>query len=1531
MVLVVVVGQVCEVHLGKTDRAAIQDDSAPRPRRKWRRRLVWVLVIGPLGLIAGVLMIGQTSVMQIIVEPILEDQLGVEVSTGAINLMPTGEVVIRDAVFKTDTIGHRAGSLIEFDRATISVSWWGVIRGSGQVRSIVIDQPIVRASQDMETGVLNLAALEFKQGSGGGATPAMEIRDGILQIGEHDGDSYHVLKELSIEGRITEQTSDGVSGFEFAALPVEPSLSSSLVTTRGSFGLTGTISKDGIDGVVDGVRLEDWPADIVPSRSRSMYKRLALAGDLAPTRFHVSPDGLIEVVLMLDGVAMTLPIEDVDSRIGPTIEPSDTLRMRQTRGIIRFGTQGLSAQIKGLIDKLEYDVELSYQGLDATSPFDATLVTDFRLDDNFKPTKFLPEKVISKLDRFEHPVADVHAVVHISRGGGLDTGIKVSGRAELSNGSAVYKKFRYPFYELAGVIEFDPDKLVIREITGVGPTGATLVANGVFSPLGEHSVVNLDLHVEGIAIDEHLMRALDADQRDLAGALFSEDNYAHLLEEGLVLTEQDAQELGDLRRRLWDRLDQWKEGIDGTSQERRELAHELASVDRQLLSPIFAFGGAANIDVQIVRHPQRPSDDRWTTDVRVKLPSAGIVPEHFPLPIQAHDVEITINEERVELTGGRYNGLGGGWASVDVMLDMTEPDAKPTIEIVAREFPIDARLIAAIPGYYDPQSDDPDDISLRRILDRLRLNGVVECDAFIGPRSDGRLGYDIESTILNGSARPMKLARSANADDFSSSAARVDPLVLDQLYGTVYVTEELIIVDLEGMLSSPEQPLAPTPIEVLTQLTLSSKDRGLGGVRRIGGLLPTDFGPPTPGPMLYATARADGIDLAMPLEHAVAVVSPRIARELLEMKHHYNPDGLLGLGAKLEGFVGGSIDTTLGLDGIEQFGIDFGGTRYRIGSSLGRAQVLLSQSPGVSFDGFRVSIQADGEDAGVLSLDGALPLARAGSTTEIADPTILAIDFKGGTFDSPITMGVVDQLFGSDEDSWFKAHQVGGRFDLGVTLTPKHGVHKIGGQGGGIALVPTLINGSLAPKSLSLMMGDQRAVFEDVAGELMFEGFEGTVDQIHAADGRTSIGVDGRWTMHPGQGLGLDLTIDARGDLLSGAVRTILPGAVDRVIDRLEIKSSQAVEIDDLRITASGLGRDESVYDIVGGAELVDGSALIGLAITEIAGELAFAVHGTSETLGYEIRLDAARLRAGLMRVHDAQVTIIGDAQNAGVVLIPEITAGMHGGQIAGSAQIRPDSDGLPYYWMELHASGVRAAPVFDDLLLPPEGLEGPPRRGQATVRSAWSLGEDLSRGAMIGDLTLTGPIGDPAKRSGRGLVRIAGGSVVALPGLIQLIEASNLSLPAGSPLDLAEADFYIDGPIMAFEQLSASSKRIEILGYGTMDWRTRAVDLRFRSRAVHPIPILSGLIEQLRDELITTRVTGTMGDLKYSAQQFGSTRRLINAMLGKPISDQQRRMHMVEEQVRASRARSHRAAQDTVHHPVGPDKAGWDWAREYP
>ena len=121
----------------------------------------------------------------------------------------------------------------------------------------------------------------------------------------------------------------------------------------------------------------------------------------------------------------------------------------------------------------------------------------------------------------------------------------------------------------------------------------------------------------------------------------------------------------------------------------------------------------------------------------------------------------------------------------------------------------------------------------------------------------------------------------------------------------------------------------------------------------------------------------------------------------------------------------------------------------------------------------------------------------------------------------------------------------------------------------------------------------------------------------------------------------------------------------------------------------------------------------------------------------------------------------------------------------------------------------------------------------------------------------------------------------------------------------------------MSFERLSASSDAIEILGYGTMDWTSRDIDLRFRSRSIKPIPVLSTLLEGIRDELITIRVEGAPGSITYSPEQFGTTKRLLDSMFGSRETEQQRRLREVEGRTRVGSGRLRRKQGDQVLEPT--------------
>lgn len=1506
----------------------IQNTPVPKKPKKRRRWLLWLVGI-LAALFIGLFILASTGSLTGIILPIIERETGLHITQGTVVLTASTQIELRDAVLRAPDIDGLGGEVIRLDKATISVKWGSILSGPKAITGVLIEHPRLRVSQDIQTGIVNLQSLTLRQSGGGGATtPAITINNGVIEIGEHDGTNYTKLKELSVVGSLAKPDTNGVARFNFLATSTDPAMSSGQLDTRGNFVIKGTISDTGLDGTLTGLLLEDWPARIVPSRIRETYESLNLSGQLAQTRFSVDTNGQPKVTLTLDGVDVSLPFIPPAEFAGP----ERFLRMRSTKGTISFGNGGMQAKLDGDIDDLLYMVTLDYKGFAESSPFTCELQTKFRIEEGFRPLRFLPDRVTDKLDRFLDLRADIDATISLSRESNpsIDSPILVSGKAVVSNGSAKYEKFKYPFENIAGTVSFTPDGVQIQGITGTGPTGAALQANGEFEGIGAQSVVQIIIGVQKLPIDSYLLSVMDDDQRDLVDTLFSQKKYDNLLDSGYLLSTDRRQKLIKERDKLV-RIITSLSGEASQSQ-RATLSGQLAGMNATLRVPEFDFGGLLGVEVTLRRHPDRPENDRWTTDIQAQIPKAGIVPKQFPLPIVARDVTININDGSVYLSGGRYDGLNGGWAQVKATFEPREgfSDPQPYVEIKARQIPIDDRLIAAIPGYYDPQPEDTSEITLRRILDRLRMQGLVEADAKIGPGQDGQITYEVEAGVLSGSAHPLTMGLQMLDGQSSTPAADLglDSVQLTDMTGTIFVTDTLIVVDINGMMESPSQPIAPTPIQLMTQLTLPRQPK-FGNVKRTDGLLPFETGPPASGPEIYTRIRADGLDLAMPLEHAIAVLSPNFAKRVAKWRKDYRPDGVLDMQATLQGRVVSNLDTHLQINHIDTLGFSFEEHRYNLGSSIGPITLDLGTIPKIESRGFSIPISINNEPMGQLALEGSMRLARGGQLLELKDEPSIRLSMDKGQLSSPGVRAIVDRMGsggGLGARGFFDYYGLGGEFELLIDITPIDGARFSTAPPGYLALPAVEIDGSMIPRTLILQRNGDRLEFgrDQIVGSIRFDGLDGSFDRITATNQDYELSVDGRWSVTPGQGASVDLDIGAKGDVLNGPMRVILPDTLSNVVDQLEVKAGQDIQLDYLHIVANRLGAQATTYAIDGSATVLDVSAQVGVPISELDGQVDFSVvseepqiPGGLPRLQYRLDLQASRLRAGLLRVHNAQATVMNDPDNPGVVLVPELNAGMHGGMISGNAQVRPDQNQRLMYATEIRTSGVRAAPIFDDLFLPIEGLQGPPVQGSSTVRSAWNVDADVSRGIMNADLALTGPIGAPNERIGRGFVRVSGGSIVALPGLINLIEASNLKLPTGSRLNLAEAEMYIDGPTVSFERLSASSQAIEILGYGTMDWTSRDTDLRFRSRSIAPIPILSNLLEGIRDELITIRVTGAPGSITYLPEQFGTTRRILDSMFGSPETEQQRRLREVQSRTRVGSGRLRRKQDDRVIKPT--------------
>ncbi|MEM1331011.1 MAG: hypothetical protein AAGG07_10660 [Planctomycetota bacterium] len=1501
-------------HEGDRSNAAHEDPRESQAPRHWPtftrvaryiKRCLWlritVFVVALLGLTLVALTNGPLAQAWLL--PKIEDKLGVDLEAGWVRVSPRGSVVLSDVTVRSRFLDGPAGELLTASRVVIIPRYLGT-PGIDLMR---LDEPRLRVAISEDGSQLNLAALSARSSSGAVGLPRFIVRRGRVELGEFDQDnpdSYKQLKSLFVDGLLEPTDS--------APALVDPESSSRLIVggytlqlreldadgnpmsgDRDAVDLVGAVTDSGLTVTVRNFSLEQWPASRAPTIIRPILEELALAGRVPEARFVWTYPSTLVASLDLAGVGVTLPFTP------PNDEAPGRPRMTDVRGTIGFTDDGFEADLSGNLEDLPYQVTLDYAGLTLDAPFTATIESrGYRLGERPELVPYAPDVVSERLGTFMHPTALVDASVKLQRTAERPDDIDVSGWLEFVEGKARYKWFPYPFEDMSGIVTFDERTLNVVEVHGRAHTGATLFATGTFAPPGPTAEVNLTVEVRDVPIDGTLKDAMGENRRGVIDAIFNEERYEQLRDSGRVLNSEQAgllrSELAELRAQAARAGDAAIAPGDGGVSER------IAEIRRALRAPVVDLGGIAEVDVKLHREPGEVSI--WTRDIQVRIPEGWAVPEAFPMPVRAEDVLVRIDGETAVVTGKGISSVAGGSGSLEASVDLraTGVEALPTIQIEAREVPIHGLLIRAVPR--------PAGFPLSAGLFALRPTGLLSGIVTLEPRvAAGRLGYRIDLDVTDGQLAPVL----EDEDRIAESASR--DTTVEGLEGSILVTESRVAVSLDGELTDPligevvgtdiGGPAAPISVSVDSTFGDSASTR--------------------------VSVNAADVEARTRVEALAGAFAPTAPTMIRELRRERAPSGTgdVSVGVLVEG---GETGVRIDVSDLRDVEFEWLGGRAMMTAPSGRVSVEVGELPIARFRGLAGTMGMDGEPGASVWLDGtaAIP-AEAVWTRADAEPLELRILAERVQVASPLVRRLAEQ--NPDLLDLLDRHSPEGFVEADLQVRPLAASEpkEIAAQAplGGAEPVT---EGVISPTRIGFDLFDGRVELVDAGGYarfapglVEFDGFGG-----YSIDGLWDARVSGLATTGDDGSFRADAALSVHALGLPRSLRSVLPPRVAESADAIEFAVDGALDAETIQIAGyrDPSGPALSWVEATGTVQMRDAAAVIGVPLTEMTAEVGFSTlvpgwpalepDGPLPTPSYSATVNASSARALGVLVGPATLDVrTGEAPpgQARQLLVDSIDALVYGGRMAGAARLVPDQDdpeAEPGFETDLRASGVAFAPLWRDIA-----------RANATdeiAEDAVPLVAPGYRGLIDGELSLRGTVGDRDTWRGRGAMRISGGDVVSMPFVLGLIEVSNLLLPSGNAVEELTARYYIDGPVMTLEDLSIFSGAVRVLGFGTITWPDLDLDFRFSSEAMNRIPLLSSLVEGLRDEVVTATVSGTANEVRVSGSAFSTTRAILASLFGvdMPFEDQ---LDQVEQRLELQRGRRDRTGRPLRAAPVEP------------
>jgi len=297
----------------------------------------------------------------------LEKTFGYRATCGPAELITRNRVRLPGLTLSAPGIDGPAGEVLRAQSVELVVDWVrAVFDPAGAVSSVRLVAPVVRASIDVETGVLNLGGVGREETELPRSLPPITVEGAEIVFGEHGDGWFAPLDRIRVNGVLSPQP-DRAGVYALALRE--------LVTDRDPAVLAGELDLAQGSGAfrLEGVDLSALHDRSVAPPTETLLRKLRIDGMLPRGEFSFEEDGSFLATLSLDGVDVWLPVPVLNPGAAPE-GPARPLEMTGVSGRLMLDQNGFRASFDGLFEDVDARVTVRTEGYSAASNVTAEVV-----------------------------------------------------------------------------------------------------------------------------------------------------------------------------------------------------------------------------------------------------------------------------------------------------------------------------------------------------------------------------------------------------------------------------------------------------------------------------------------------------------------------------------------------------------------------------------------------------------------------------------------------------------------------------------------------------------------------------------------------------------------------------------------------------------------------------------------------------------------------------------------------------------------------------------------------------------------------------------------------------------------------------------------------------------------------------------------------------------------------------------------------------------------------------------------------------